>query len=165
MPFNCFRPMGSRTNSDDSLASRPRPPVSQKRNLTATNPRMIRRHGTADSRSSTTSNDSISKLPPRDRSSDRRIEAMMMPLPEDARASRCLRLSHPRIYSNIIEGMKVSQGCRDWRNFAVFHADDVDETCSADEVARKRAADYERKVRQLNSFSSDGDSFGVDMIG
>lgn len=75
----------------------------------------------------------------------------MMPLPEEVRASRCLRMSHPRIYSNIVEGMKESKGCRDWRNFAVFHLDDVDESCSAEEVAHKRAADYERKLRQLSS--------------
>nr|POE82267.1 protein-lysine n-methyltransferase efm6 [Quercus suber] len=169
IPLRCLliasAPRAARTNSDDFMASRPRPQTFNKRNLTATNPRMIRRHGTANSCSSTISNDSISKLPPCDRSSDRKIEAMMMPVPQDARASRCLRLSHPRIYSNIIEGMKVSQGCRDWRSFAVFHADDVDETCSAEEVARKRASDYERKARQLNSFSSRDDSFGVDMIG
>jgi len=65
--------------------------------------------------------------------------------------------------------MKSTKGCRDWRNFPVFHADDVDTTMTADEVARKKALDYQRQLRQLNcSFSTSEASTGsieVDMIG
>ena len=64
--------------------------------------------------------------------------------------------------------MKSSKGCRDWRNFAVFHEDDIDLKVSADEFARKKALDYERKLQQLNSFSTGEDterSISVDMIG
>lgn len=82
----------------------------------------------------------------------------MMPVPPEPRPSRCLRLSQPKTYSAIVDSMKAQKGCRDWRNFAVFHADDVDMSMSAEDVARKRAADYQRKLRQLNSFSSGGDS-------
>ena len=89
----------------------------------------------------------------------------MMPVPVEPRPSRCLRLSQPKTYSNIVDSMKAHKGCRDWRNFAVFYADDVDESMSAEDVARRRAADYERKIRQLNSFSDDSDqSVMVDMI-
>lgn len=86
--------------------------------------------------------------------SDPKIEAMMMPVPEEPRASRCLRLSQPKTYSNIVDSMKASRGCRDWRNFQVFHNDEVDMSLSVDEVARRRAADFERKMRSLNSFDS-----------
>lgn len=63
--------------------------------------------------------------------------------------------------------MKASKGCRDWASFPVFHQDEVDMSLSADEVGRKRAADYERKLRQLHSFSSDEShrSIDMDMIG
>lgn len=167
MGFNCFRPTGGKSAQPYDEDHAPRRPSTfhTRRTNTASSGSRIRRHGSADSCSSTASNDSISRLPPCDRSSYPKIEAMMMPVPPEPRASRCLRLSHPKTYSNIVEGMKASKGCRDWRNFAVFHPDEVDETCSAGEVARKRAADYERRLRHLNSFSSDGDSFGVDMIG
>lgn len=89
---------------------------------------------------------------------------MMMPVPPEPRPSRCLRLSQPKTYSAIVDSMRTEKGSRDWRNFAVFHNDEIDLKVSAVEVARKRALDYERKVRQLNSFSSDA-SIGVDMIG
>ena len=94
-----------------------------------------------------------------------------MPLPLETRPSYCLRLSQPKTYSNIVDSMKASKGCRDWRNFAVFHPDDVDMSISAEDIARRRAADYERKLRQLStSFDSaspvsERDSIEVDMIG
>lgn len=75
----------------------------------------------------------------------------MMPVPYDPRPSRCLRLSHPRIYSNLVGDMKSEKGCRDWRNFAVFYHDDVDMSTSADEAARQKALEYQRKWKQLNS--------------
>lgn len=76
-------------------------------------------------------------------------------------------MSHPKTYSAIVDSMKATKGCRDWRNFDVFHPDEVDMTISADAVAKKRAADYERKLQQLNSFCSDDSqrSIDVDMIG
>lgn len=79
---------------------------------------------------------------------------MMMPLPPlgpDHRPSKCLRLSYPKMYSNIVSDMKAAKGCRDWRNFAVFYNDDVDMSITADEAARKRAVEYQRNLRQLNS--------------
>lgn len=76
----------------------------------------------------------------------------MMPLPPDPRPSRCLRLSHPRIYGNIVADMKETKGCRDWRNFAVFESDDVDMNVSADDYAKRKAADYEKRVSMLASF-------------
>jgi hypothetical protein len=92
----------------------------------------------------------------------------MMPVPAEGRPSRCLRLSNPKTYSDIVSSMKCEKGCRDWRNFAVFYDDDVDEKKSADEIARKVAADYERKCRILESFSSEEGSkksVEVDIIG
>lgn len=89
-----------------------------------------------------------------------------MPSPPEERPSRCLRMSHPKTYSNIVDSMKKSKGCREWKAFPVFYNDEVDMSISALEVARKRAADYERKLRSLNSFGSDErESIGVDMIG
>ena len=96
-----------------------------------------------------------------------------MPLPHDARPSRCLRLSHPRVYGNLVSDMKTSKGCRDWRNFNVFYDDEIDMSISADEAARKRAIEYQRKVRELNcSFEWSGNLSDrmntldmVDMIG
>lgn len=90
-----------------------------------------------------------------------------MPVPPEPRPSRCLRLSQPKTYSAIVDSMKAQKGCRDWRSFDVFHADDVDASMSARDVARKRAADCQRKLRQFGSFSSaDGsdESLEVDMI-
>ena len=63
---------------------------------------------------------------------------MMMPVPMEGRPSHCLRLSQPRIYSNIVDSMKKTKGCRDWRNFAVFYDNDVDELMDADDYALKR---------------------------
>lgn len=89
----------------------------------------------------------------------------MMPVPPEPRPSRCLRLSQPKTYGDIIYGMKQCKGCRDWRSFAVFEDDEIDMKVSAVETARKRARDYERKLRQLNSFSDDSEqSIEVDMI-
>lgn len=130
----------------------------------------LKRQGTgesASSRCSTASNSSISKLPPCKRQSDPKIEAMMMPEPTGERPSRCLRMSHPKTYSNIVDSMKKTKGCRDWRNFQVFYNDEVDMSISAVDVAKKRADDYERRLRELSSFGSSEprQSFGVDMIG
>lgn len=87
-----------------------------------------------------------------------------MPVPEEKRVSRCLRLSHPKIYSGIVESMKQTKGCRDWRNFDVFHDQEVDMTISAVGLARRRVADFDRKYRMCSN-SSDDDSIEVDMIG
>ena len=62
-----------------------------------------------------------------------------------------MRLSHPRIYSSLVYDMKASKKSREWREFPVFFDDDVDESTTADEAARKKAIEYQRKVRQLNS--------------
>jgi hypothetical protein len=96
-----------------------------------------------------------------------------MPVPHDARPSRCLRLSHPRIYSNIVSDMKSCKGCRDWKNFAVFYDDDVDMSTTADEAARRKAIEYQKRLRELNcslaswpsSAPSSDRSTEVDMIG
>ncbi|KXT17619.1 hypothetical protein AC579_10165 [Pseudocercospora musae] len=145
-------------------------PLPQEQPPRAPRKKRISRQGSNQSnasRCSTASNSSISKLPPCKRASDPKIEAMMMPVPPEPRSSRCLRMSHPKIYGDIVSSMKASKGCRDWASFPVFYQDEVDMSMSADEVARKRAADYERKMRQLNSFSSDEDhrSIDIDMIG
>ncbi|KAK4496320.1 hypothetical protein PRZ48_012300 [Zasmidium cellare] len=128
----------------------------------------LKRQGTgesASSRCSTASNSSISKLPPCKRDSDAKIEAMMMPEPtEGNRPSRCLRMSHPKTYSNIVDSMKKTKGCRDWRNFQVFYNDEIDMTISANDVAKKRADDYERRLRELSSFGSNGRDFAIVVI-
>lgn len=76
-------------------------------------------------------------------------------------------MSHPKTYSNIVDSMKKTKGCRDWRNFQVFYNDEVDMTISAVDVAKKRADDYERRLQDLSSFGSSEprQSLGVDMIG
>lgn len=77
-------------------------------------------------------------------------------------------MSHPKIYSNIIDSMKSERGCRDWRSFATFYSDEVDMKVSAVEAAEKRVREFERRMRALESFSSSGGSEGseeVDMIG
>ncbi|KAK5171445.1 uncharacterized protein LTR77_004589 [Saxophila tyrrhenica] len=175
MLINCFRGADSKPVGaiDDHRPQAPRPAT-----LSATprkSSRFIKRQGSDESRlsststNSTISNESISKLPPCKRGSDPKIEAMMMPLPQDHRPSKCLRLSHPRTYGNLVSDMKRSKGCRDWKNFAVFPTDDVDMSITADEAARQRAIDYQRKVKQLNSSFqwSEGSnrSIEVDMIG
>lgn len=162
MLINCFRPRDSNDGNDD----RPQParrPATAKRAST-----FLRRSGTDNSQvsstSSTISNDSISKLPPCIRTSDPKIEAMMMPVPIEGRPSRCLRLSHPRMYSSLIFDMKQSRGCRTWKDFDVFYADDVDMNVSAVEQARKRAADHEKKWKQLSSFDSDEPRRSIDDV-
>ena len=155
MLINCFRPSGKTAAGLDD--DRPQPakhrPSPKK---TAT---FLRRVGTDNSRisstSSTTSNESISKLPPCKRRSDAEIDALMMPVPHNERPSRCLRLSHPKMYSSIVSDMKAARGCRNWKEFDVFYADDVDMNVSADEKARKTAADHARKMRMLDSFDSE----------
>lgn len=93
-----------------------------------------------------------------------------MPVPpEHDRESRCLRMSRPGIYGDIVHSMKQSKGCRNWRDFDVFYKDEVDMALSADEVARKRARQYERNVRALDSFRETNESRrsidDVDLIG
>ena len=90
-----------------------------------------------------------------------------MPMPDEQRQSRCLRFSYPRIYSDIVSDMRLQKGCRDWKNFAVFHNDDVDTKVSADQYAKRKAVDYEKRLKELASFSSDegsGDD-SLDTIG
>jgi len=162
MKLSCFRHSGGNDLDDHLEAARPSTKKGGSR---------IRRIGSGDttiSTASTSSNLSISKLPPCHRLSDPRVEAMMMPLPRDPRPSKCLRLSHPRVYGNLVTDMKASKGCRDWRNFPVFYDDDVDTSMSADEAARKKAIEYQRQWRQINSFESSPQSdrsVSVDMIG
>ncbi|EGP83112.1 uncharacterized protein MYCGRDRAFT_106356 [Zymoseptoria tritici IPO323] len=158
MRLNCFRAgAGSTLDQDDA----PRAPRKKGG---------IRRTGTDQSnasRCSTASNSSISKLPPCNRESNPKIEAMMMPVPAEPRASRCLRLSQPKTYSNIVDSMKATRGCRDWRSFGVFYADEVDMSLPAEDVARRRAADCERKLRMLSLSSREGRPSidEIDMIG
>jgi hypothetical protein len=145
MKFNCFRRV-----SDHELTLEEAP----RRVSSGTIKRGIRRTGTDLSISSrTSSNASIAKLPPC-RGSNPVIEAMMMPVPPEPRPSRCLRLSQPKTYSNIVTSMKETRGTRDWRAFDVFPTDDTDDFISADEVARERAADCEKKVQKFARISS-----------
>lgn len=76
----------------------------------------------------------------------------MMPMPQEARQSRCLRMSHPKIYGDIVNEMKRERKSRAWKDFQVFHTDEVDMTISAVDMAAKKAAQYERMVRDLSSF-------------
>ena len=171
MLINCFcAARGNQLTIDDD---RPQPARRPTSTSSRTKPfRTISRQGSDGSRISSTSscsNESISKLPPCKRDSDPKIEAMMMPLPHNERPSKCLRLSHPRIYSSIVSDMKSCKGCRDWKNFAVFYPDDVDMNITADEAAKQRAIDYQRRLRELNcslaSWPSSDRSIEVDMIG
>lgn len=165
MLINCFR---SKTAVEDDLlpqSARPRPSPRK----TAT---FLRRSGTDKSDASTTastrSNDSISQLPPCKRRSDAEIDALMMPVPHNERPSRCLRLSHPKVYSSLVAEMKAERGgSRDWRGFDVFYADEVDEKVSAVERARKTAENHARKMRLLDSFDSEARRSidDVDLIG
>ena len=168
MLLKCFRAGSGHNNLLDD--DRPAPP----RLLTPTkrHSRMLSRQGSGGSTASTSSsksNDSISKLPPCKRASDPKIESMMMPVPTEKRQSRCLRLSHPKIYSALVYDMKTCKGCRDWKNFPVFYPDDVDDTMSAEEAAHKKALDYQRKLKQMEcsfaSFDQTSRSISVDMIG
>jgi hypothetical protein len=172
MRLNCFRPSAGRSSvadPSDDPAVMPRPANSSPRPA-KTRSRAARRHGSAHSRGSMASNESISKLAPCKGVSCPLVEAMMMPVPtEHCRPSNCLRLSQPRTYGDIVASMKAEKGCRDWRNFAVFYDDDVDMTRSAVEEAKKRAADHQRRLRTLDSFdeedsSSRHSSAGGDMI-
>lgn len=88
----------------------------------------------------------------------------MMPVPPEPCPSRCLRMSQPRTYGAIIDGMKSEKGCRDWRSFAVFDSDEIDLRVSAVAVAQKRAADCEQKMLRLGK-SASACSIEVDMIG
>ena len=166
--MNCFR--ASRGNSlgvDDDRPEAPRRPTFHAKKSSS----WMKRQGSDGSQLSTTSitsNDSIAKLPPCKRPSDPKVEAMMMPYPFEPRPSKCLRLSHPKTYSALVSEMKYAKGCRDWRNFDVFYADEVDMSITADEAARQRAIEYQRKLRQLEcSFDSDttGRPLSPGMIG
>ncbi|KAK0336951.1 hypothetical protein LTR91_010963 [Friedmanniomyces endolithicus] len=160
MVFSCFR-AGRGTSLAQQDWDEPARPRLTHNDRTKTKTTFLRRHGSADSRSSTYSNESISKLPPCSGVSDPQIEAMMMPVPPEAKASRCLRLSMPKTYSDIVDTMRSEKGCRDWRNFAVFYDDEVDMRKSAVECARRRAETFGRKARGLASFSSGDDGIVV----
>jgi len=88
-----------------------------------------------------------------------------MPVPLDPRPSKCLRMSYPRIYGDIVSDMKTAKGCRDWRNFAVFHDNEVDMNVTAEACGKKKAQDFERKMRAFGSFSSDEFDSSMDTIG
>ena len=60
------------------------------------------------------------------------------------------------MYASIVKEMKTEKGCRDWRNFAVFPEDDVDERYTAEELARKKAQEHQKKMKMLDSFTLDG---------
>lgn len=156
MLINCFRPAAKSAlgEHDDPHPQPARPRPNPRKTAT-----FLRRSGTDNSRvsstSSTTSNDSISKLPPCKRRSDAEIDALMMPVPHNERPSRCLRLSHPRVYSSLVAEMKASRGCRNWKDFDVFYADDVDMRVSAVDKARKTAEMHARKMRGFDSFDSE----------
>lgn len=97
------------------------------------------------------------------RSSDAKIEALMMPVPPEPRPSRCLRLSQPKTYSSIVDSMKKAKGCRDWKSFSCFPDDDIDNSTSAIVEAQKRRSMYAAKMRRMQaSYSSDESS---DMAG
>ena len=89
---------------------------------------------------------------------------MMMPVPPDGRPSRCLRLSHPKIYGNLVSDMKHTMGCRDWRKFDVFYNDDIDMNTSAIEYAKRKALDYELRLNALARLSINGDADGLDGV-
>ncbi|TKA71020.1 hypothetical protein B0A55_06021 [Friedmanniomyces simplex] len=166
MVFSCFRAGRGTSLAQQDWNEPARPRLTPHDRAKTNRSTFLRRHGSADSRSSSTySNESISRLPPCSGVSDPQIEAMMMPVPPETRPSRCLRLSLPKTYSDIVEGMKCEKGCRDWRNFAVFYDDEVDMRKSVLECGRRRAVGYERKARGLSSFSSgdDGEKFGRSM--
>jgi len=165
MPFSCFRP----SKSDSPVEASPRPVL----HSTPTSPRharfssfQFRRQNSNNSAtdsdrtsSCTSSNTSIALLPPCRRDSDEecKIQAMMMPSPPDTRSpQRCLRMSHPRLYASIVKDMKIEKGCRDWRSFAVFPEDDVDERYTAEELARKKSEEYQKKMKMLDSFTLEG---------
>lgn len=156
MLINCFRPAKNAVAVDDDdqqpQPARPRP--SPKKTAT-----FLRRSGTdhsdVSSTSSTHTNDSISKLPPCKRHSDAELDALMMPVPHNERPSRCLRLSHPKMYSSLVSEMKATRGCRNWKDFDVFYTDDVDMNVSAIDRARKTAAHHASKMRMLDSFDSE----------
>lgn len=160
MRINCFR--ASHGTTDQEYEPPARTP----------NKRNVRRSASgqsAQSRCSIASNASILKLAPCKGVGDPRVEAAMMAVPPEPRPSKCMRLSRPKHYSDIISAMKESQNSRDWKNFPVFH-DDID-TKSADEYARAvraRTIEYERTGRRPNLFGSNEDSIllgGIDMIG
>ena len=92
------------------------------------------------------------------------MEKKLMPVPDEQRQSRCLRFSHPRIYSDIVSDMRLQKGCRDWKNFAVFHDEDVDMKVSAEAYAKKRALDYEKRLKEFASFSSSSEGLEEDSL-
>ena len=158
MVLSCFRAGRGTSVAQEDWNEVARPRLTTGDRAKSSKARILRRHASSDSRSSTFSNESISKLPPCSRVSDPEIEAMMMPVPPEAKPSKCLRLSQPRVYSGIVYGMKCEKGCRNWKEFAVFEDDEIDMTKSAVECARQHAARFAKKVRELDSMSSGADS-------
>ncbi|KAK5133940.1 hypothetical protein LTR08_007060 [Meristemomyces frigidus] len=157
MVFNCFKAGGSHSLSHELEAPRPlsagRPrPTKTKSNKHS----FMRRNGSAISETSTNSNESISKLPQCKGLGCPKIEAMMMAVPTEAKPSMCLRISHPRTYAHIIADMRTAKGCRDWKSFATFEANDVD--LPMDEVNKRRAWN----VRQTHSAATDDSEKSVD---
>ncbi|CZT24714.1 uncharacterized protein RCC_10442 [Ramularia collo-cygni] len=162
MRINCFRASSGKSDPDDEPA--PRAPTKK----------YVRRSASgqsAVSRCSTASNASISRLPPCKGMGDPKIESLMMALPEEPRPSKCMRLSRPGVYSDIVQSMKENKGCRDWKNFPVFYDLEVDMSKSAEDYARAvrgRTAEYERTGRRPSHIGTSKDSIflgGVDMIG
>lgn len=161
MPFACFRP----SKAETPIESAPRPVLrpSEKSSRPRFASFQIRRNNSNNSSvnstpSRTSSNTSIALLPPCRRDCEEEyLEGLMMPVPPDTRSpQRCLRISHPRLYASIVKEMKEEKGCRDWRSFAVFPEDDVDERYTAEELARKKAQEYQKKLKTLESFTLEG---------
>lgn len=156
MRINCFR--ASPGKNDRENDEPPRTPSKK----------YVRRSASgqsAASRCSTASNASISKLPPCKGRGDPRVEALMMPIPAEPRPSKCMRLSRPKAHGDIVDSMKASKGCRDWKNFPVFHDLEIDMSKSAEDYARAvrgRTARYEQTGQRPNLGSNDS---MYDMIG
>lgn len=97
----------------------------------------------------------------------------MMALPDEPRPSKCMRLSRPKHYSDIVNAMKECKNSRDWKSFEVFHDLEVDMSKSAEDYAtwtRARTLEYETTGRRpvLIARSEDEDAIflgGVDLIG
>lgn len=162
MRFGCFRGSQGKNVHDDE----PPPRTPSKKHV-----RRSASGQSAASRCSTASNASISRLPPCKGMGDPKIESLMMALPEEPRPSKCMRLSRPKHYSDIVQSMKDSKGCRDWKNFPVFHDLEVDMSKSAEDYARYvrgKTAEYERTGRRPSHIGTSEDPIflgGVDMIG
>lgn len=162
MRINCFRASHDKTDQDFEPPAR------------SPSKKHVRRSASgqsAASRCSTASNASILKLAPCKGVGDPRIEAAMMAVPPEPRPSKCMRLSRPKHYSDVVNAMKESKGCRDWKNFPVFFDLEVDMSKSAEDYARAvrgRTLEYEKTGCRPDLLSSSEESMfleGVDMIG